>query len=733
MSKDNVLAELAEARRAEYIHWVNRMRIPDILKGVQAMCLDFQRASQMPLIVNGEGNSYTDGKTIVVSLSDIFLDIKYNEAFWLLVMKAHTAHECQHVNSSNIKKANIMAAQFAKYFKDKFGIHEQIGKNMAFQTFNILEDGRIENIIVEKMPGLRINFVVKNGEIRNYNKIKKAAKPGESKVEYGHFMSQILSYAKCGGNAIGINVYHGKRLEQEFLKIQSDIDKAVTAYSCGQCLEHTMDLLTKAAPYLAELLKADSDFMNMMQQLVEKLDFSGSGEEVDFSQGSGTLRQEMMQLRMKGQPGSENKDSQNQSSGSGDQEKKEGAGKDQKDQNSGQKSEQGDGSSRSGSGQDNSQNKPGEQGSERDGDSREKTNGQNNSQGDAQSGKDQGGKQKPDHDTRGALNSEVPFGVDMSNDFSNLELETRGYTKEDLEYAVEMINQELNTWQKGAESIEKRSTVTSKSFRTSMSSRFNKQYKEIFLKDSGAMLPQDLKVIADKLHREIVKILKNKYQDRRGVRQGNIQSQLLWKIRCKEDNFFEQKNSRTKRSVAIYLLIDNSGSMSSANKSVAARRAAAIMEEAFSDLATCKIALFAAGGTITHWIAKDFKDKNRFNSSYNSMLAVSPTGGNRDGYSIRIATEELKKRPEKKKFLIVLSDGLPSDYSSTEDGQADVKAAVREARKAGVEVISMMFGSQSFMENSRNTFLEMYEKNVVSATTENITTVMGNLFKKLIV
>jgi len=200
--------EILNARLSSYNRWLTPT-ITNILKGTESMCLDYKRARDIPLEINDKGESYTYGKRIVVSLLYTFLDPKYSEVYWMVVMKALTAHECQHINSSSIKRARKMAADFGIFMNSTYGFNRQIGENLGFEMFNIIEDGRIENIIVDRMPGLKINFLILNGEIREQGRIDKRAKPGDSQTEYCHFRNQILSYAKSGGNLPGIEVYAG--------------------------------------------------------------------------------------------------------------------------------------------------------------------------------------------------------------------------------------------------------------------------------------------------------------------------------------------------------------------------------------------------------------------------------------------------------------------------------------------------------------------------------------------
>ena len=82
-------------------------------------------------------------------------------------------------------------------------------------------------------------------------------------------------------------------------------------------------------------------------------------------------------------------------------------------------------------------------------------------------------------------------------------------------------------------------------------------------------------------------------------------------------------------------------------------------------------------------------------------------------------------RPERKKILIDLSDGLPSAYEKN-DGEKDVNDAVRKARKAGISVISIFFGDDS----ERSAFVKMYEKNCIITEPEGIDAELVRLMKR---
>lgn len=71
------------------------------------------------------------------------------------------------------------------------------------------------------------------------------------------------------------------------------------------------------------------------------------------------------------------------------------------------------------------------------------------------------------------------------------------------------------------------------------------------------------------------------------------------------------------------------------------------------------------------------------------IMQLQPEEDNRDGFSIRVVTEDIIKRQEKHKFLLVFSDGEPAAMNYNENGIIDTYLAVSEARKQGINVLGM--------------------------------------------
>lgn len=224
---------------------------------------------------------------------------------------------------------------------------------------------------------------------------------------------------------------------------------------------------------------------------------------------------------------------------------------------------------------------------------------------------------------------------------------------------------------------------------------------------------------------------------------GSINEDDLYKLAISELDFYMKQGDTNEFDGCAELLLDNSGSMGEGKFSSRyyASRALAILEEGFKKKMPVKIVAFDAynkcGETVNHLVIKNWEERHPFSCSYN-YYENGPTGmGNKDGYSIRVATKELLARPESKKILGILSDGLPSYYNSDKEGFEDVREAVNEARRQGIEVFSIYFTnemSRDFAANDKTsqTFLKMYGGNAICSRTEDLPEALINMFQSFI-
>ena len=136
-----------------------------------------------------------------------------------------------------------------------------------------------------------------------------------------------------------------------------------------------------------------------------------------------------------------------------------------------------------------------------------------------------------------------------------------------------------------------------------------------------------------------------------------------------------------------------------------------------------KIVAFDEDGPIIHEVIKNWDEWLSNNCCWNYALHGREGFGNEDGYDIKVATRELLARPEKKKMLVILSDGAPGSRSL-------VKQAVKDARKKGIEVYSIYFEEGEVDSYAESVMQEMYEHDYVVCPLTELDEHLYKLFKK---
>lgn len=186
--------------------------------------------------------------------------------------------------------------------------------------------------------------------------------------------------------------------------------------------------------------------------------------------------------------------------------------------------------------------------------------------------------------------------------------------------------------------------------------------------------------------------LKKIFMDDRGgkayTQRGRISMKRVASGRTTTRMFERRILPGDKADMCLILLIDLSDSMND-DKGLAAKLAATVLCETF---AYFHIPIYCMGfQTIhgydvyqTHFVRWKNTTEERI-----SILSATPDGNNFDSYSIRFATELLRKRAEKHKLMCVISDGLPSHYFTGEDGIRENTAAIQDARASGAEVFGI--------------------------------------------
>lgn len=253
--------------------------------------------------------------------------------------------------------------------------------------------------------------------------------------------------------------------------------------------------------------------------------------------------------------------------------------------------------------------------------------------------------------------------------------------------------------------------------------------------DPVGRLPLELENKGKSLDHKIDEIVKNKQApDQRYLKSGMLDTRRLTNLAVGDLNVFKKKGEPNKTDVAAFLLMDNSGSMGDGPGSTrfACCNAFAVLEEGFKRHMPLKIAAFDASGSdyVSHEVVKEFDEVIGPNLSFNFRDLGRSGCGNKDGYSIRVATRQLLSRPEKDKLLIIASDGLPTCYGGgNAEGCRDVKSAVAEARKAGVRTIGMyMFHEQDHRDFAQ--YQDMYGPEIIFASLDEIEDELSRILKR---
>lgn len=221
-----------------------------------------------------------------------------------------------------------------------------------------------------------------------------------------------------------------------------------------------------------------------------------------------------------------------------------------------------------------------------------------------------------------------------------------------------------------------------------------------------------------KLASTIEKVLEHKRNaPRKDLVMGRLSKKLLPAITDENPRLFYKKNEESKEIDAVFtLLVDCSASMH--NKMDETKRGIILFHEVLNQL------------KIPHSIVGFWEDANDVKESYQPnyfhnihsytesfyqntgarIMQLEPEEDNRDGFSIRIITEELAARREKHKFLLVFSDGEPAAANYDQNGIIDTNVAVSEARKKGIDVIGMFLADGEIDEREDLTMKNIYGK-----------------------
>lgn len=214
-------------------------------------------------------------------------------------------------------------------------------------------------------------------------------------------------------------------------------------------------------------------------------------------------------------------------------------------------------------------------------------------------------------------------------------------------------------------------------------------YMEAYQKVAPPLL-----LISKRLQKQISQILKD-YKE--GGKLDNLPMGKRINVRNAVRNdgrlFYKLKLPNDRTDIAVVILNDESGSMSSCNRITYARSASIILHDFCKGL-DIPVAIYGH----TEYDDVELYAYAEFDSIDNKdqyrLMDMSSRCGNRDGAALRYAAERLMTRPEAIKLLIIISDGQPAGehYSGTA-AEADLRGIKKEYTAKGIQLFAAAIGS----------------------------------------
>lgn len=665
------------------------------------------------------GVSFTDGKNMETGLPEFMVDDsedEFNPTFTpskgLFVLKALTAHEYGHVWFSKFTDCAQFNLKMGEKLEQEAGINLQLAIRTVQHILNCTEDGRIEKRMSNLYPGLLNYFRYLNGISwqRDTEEVPSEIDPstGKNKKELNNFLHCIVDYAVVGIKPRWYKNTKSTRLRDEFEKIESLIDDCIDARTCKKNTEITEKIIETSWDYLVELL---TDIQNNQEEMDNFMNSLGDGDIQEGTEGVA--------------------DGSNKGSGSS-------SPRLSSEGDEGDDGEDGTGTTKGDEGEDTGEGSLNAV--------EENEDGEGDNSGSAYSSK--GNKTKAKYkDTYETSKDKSQYGREnISGDGGGSTKTIKSKTPEEL--IQDMIEESSESADKEAETVTskppKKEVEDSSSITQSEISKMItdvgydkehiREYCEVKGKYSMKDIPSQLRPQAVKFRRDVEKCFSQKNTRLSKMTSGRLDCRQLHRIGMQEYNLFEKIANRSDTDAVVEICWDGSGSMYGGKQNLSAD-ACSIIEYGLKGMVPLKIINFSTNyDTVLHYLVKNFDDSDKhisYSTSYSKSKGFN--GGNKDGYSIRVCTQELLKRPEKDKILIVLSDGLPSDYNSI-NPEDDVKDAVKCARRKGIVVIPIFFGDDYFRNDERtlNAYQYMYEKHIINSSPEELGNRLVKLLKSLV-
>ncbi len=234
--------------------------------------------------------------------------------------------------------------------------------------------------------------------------------------------------------------------------------------------------------------------------------------------------------------------------------------------------------------------------------------------------------------------------------------------------------------------------------------------------------------ISRQLQKSLIKQLK---ENRRGGKQtGLIMGRRLdAHALCRNDGKVFYKNALPNEipELAVGLLLDESGSMSSCDRCTYARASAIILYDFCQSL---DIPVTVYGHTTDYHGGSEGVELFSYaefdgydNDDKYRLMDISARGSNRDGAALRYVAEKLSKRPETVKLLNLVSDGQPAadGYYGTA-AEEDLRGIKQEYQRKGILFVAAAIGNdkQNIERIYGDSFLDISDLNQLPTKLTNV-------------
>ena len=140
---------------------------------------------------------------------------------------------------------------------------------------------------------------------------------------------------------------------------------------------------------------------------------------------------------------------------------------------------------------------------------------------------------------------------------------------------------------------------------------------------------------------------------------GKIIPSEIWKSKeLNEDRIFRKIERKDSSEIFVDILLDSSASQNERKEIVATE--SYIIAEALTSL-NIKTRIFSYNNFYNYLVIKKYRDYNDSSSKNKDIFKYSPSGSNRDGLAIKFMRHLISKNHDARRFLIILTDGLPFD------------------------------------------------------------------------